>query len=100
MSNSSGSNKKGDPPSGLGSGGSSGAGGSDVADGKKNSSGAAGGGAAGSGGSKGSGNSGDKKWWCPKCGDPCTHVDTFVCKSTCSTFVNFCTCRKYFNNLF
>lgn len=24
---------------------------------------------------------GDKKssWWCPKCGDPCAHVDTFVC---------------------
>lgn len=33
------------------------------------------------GGDKG----GDKKgsgtqWLCPKCGDPCTHVDTFVCK--------------------
>ena len=31
------------------------------------------------------GNVGDKKgggtqWWCPKCGEACTHVDTFVCK--------------------
>ncbi len=28
---------------------------------------------------KGNGGSGHQ-WWCPKCGDPCTHVDTFVCK--------------------
>ena len=36
------------------------------------------------GGNKG-GHGGDKKggsgeWWCPKCGEPCTHVDAYVCK--------------------
>ena len=49
-----------------------------VTDGDKSSTTAS---ADGAGGDKG----GDKKgggqqWWCPKCGDPCTHVDTFVCK--------------------
>ena len=33
----------------------------------------------------GDGKNGDKKgggsqWWCPKCGEACTHVDTFVCR--------------------
>lgn len=59
------------------SGSSSGSG--DVGDTKK-SAGSAVGGAGGSAGGKGSGGNGDKKWRCPKCGDPCTHVDTFVCK--------------------
>ena len=36
------------------------------------------------GGNKG-GHGSDKKggsgeWWCPKCGEPCTHVDAYVCK--------------------
>lgn len=37
---------------------------------------------ASAGGTTGGG--GDKKnnLICPKCGDPCTHVETFVCKST------------------
>lgn len=32
--------------------------------------------------SKSDNSGGGKKgnWWCPKCGDPCTHVDTFVCE--------------------
>ena len=43
------------------------------------------------GGSK-SGRGGDKKggsgeWLCPKCGDPCTHVDAYVCKSFVQTSV-------------
>ena len=31
-------------------------------------------------GDKGGDKKGGSQWWCPKCGDPCTHVDTFVCK--------------------
>ena len=31
-----------------------------------------------SGGDKEGGKKGGQ-WWCPKCGDPCTYVDTFVC---------------------
>ena len=41
----------------------------DGLDGGKNEGGA-------DGGKKGNGT----QWWCPKCGDPCTHVDTFVCE--------------------
>jgi len=35
-----------------------------------------------SNGTSGSGSGGGKKntLTCPKCGDPCTHVETFVCK--------------------
>lgn len=41
---------------------------------------------ASSGGTTGGG--GDKKnnLICPKCGDPCTHVETFVCKFFFQTF--------------
>ena len=43
------------------------------------------------GGNKG-GRGGDKKggsgeWWCPKCEEPCTHVDAHVCKLN-----NICWC--------
>ena len=40
------------------------------------------------GGDKGDGTKGTQ-WWCPKCGDPCTHVDNFVCKwyEYCNVFV-------------
>ena len=30
--------------------------------------------------SKGTGKNGGTHLTCPKCGDPCTHVETFVCK--------------------
>jgi ATP-dependent Clp protease ATP-binding subunit ClpX len=29
---------------------------------------------------KGTGRDGGNHLTCPKCGDPCTHVETFVCK--------------------
>ena len=35
----------------------------------------------GSGSDKGGGDKKGQQWMCPKCGDPCTHVDTFVCKN-------------------
>lgn len=41
----------------------------------------------GSGGRGGSGRSGHLS--CPKCGDPCTHVETFVCK-----FYKFCLLKQ------
>ena len=35
----------------------------------------------GGGGEDKKGGDGKKgQWWCPKCGDPCTNVDTCVCK--------------------
>ena len=50
-------------------------------------------GSSGSGTSSGSknGKGGDDKnqLCCPKCGDPCTHVETFVCKKVLSSFVIF-----------
>ena len=32
------------------------------------------------GGKKGSGKGSDGQWMCPKCGDPCSHLDTCACK--------------------
>ena len=66
-------NKSGDPPitssstSGQSGVGASGTGG--VTGGKANT-----------GGEKEAGGKKGNQWWCPKCGDPCTHVDTFVCE--------------------
>lgn len=36
----------------------------------------------GSGGGGGDKKGGSNQLCCPKCGDPCTHVETFVCKYT------------------
>ena len=56
------------------------------------------------GGNKG-GRGGDRKggsgeWWCPKCGEPCTHVDAYVCKSNniCWCF-EFLICYLFFRNV-
>lgn len=40
----------------------------------------------GKGGGKGK-DGGSNHLSCPKCGDPCTHVETFVCKYTCSVII-------------
>ena len=32
------------------------------------------------GGNQGDGKGGSGQWFCPKCGDPCTHLDTCACK--------------------
>lgn len=40
---------------------------------------------------KGNGGNGHQ-WWCPKCGDPCTHVDTFVS----TRFVKCEKCNHFF----
>lgn len=51
--------------------------------GDKKTSGANRSGAGGSGTGSKNAKGGDKnQLCCPKCGDPCTHVETFVCKYT------------------
>lgn len=46
----------------------------------------------GSGSDKGGGDKKGQQWMCPKCGDPCTHVDTFVS----TRFVKCEKCNHFF----
>lgn len=63
--------------------GSSGSGGDEVTEDKKPKSTSTT--SNGKGGDKGKGGKkGSSQLCCPKCGDPCTHVETFVCKFKCT----------------
>ena len=61
------------------SGGSDGNG-NDIRNGSNNSDVKNGGGNRSSGSGSGSGGGKDGQLCCPKCGNPCTHVETFVCE--------------------
>ncbi|GFS24997.1 ATP-dependent Clp protease ATP-binding subunit ClpX [Elysia marginata] len=74
------------------SGGSSGGGGDEVDGGSKKSLGASGSGKGGIG-DKGKGGKKSNQLCCPKCGDPCTHVETFV---SSTRFVKCEKCHHFF----